>query len=182
MPSISPATFWISAATALLVASSSLALADAGHGGHFDFGQPGKKADAKRTVEIVIRDNVYEPDAVTVKAGETVRFVVKNPGEFLHEFNLGTPKMHEEHQKEMAMMVEHGMLTATEINHEMMKMDHSKMGMPAMKHDDPNSVLIEPGKTVELIWKFTKPATLEFACNLPGHYEAGMVGKINFQK
>jgi uncharacterized cupredoxin-like copper-binding protein len=51
-----------------------------------------------------------------------------------------------------------------------------------MKHDDPNSVLVEPGQTKELTWKFTKQTTLEFACNMPGHYEAGMVGKVNFQR
>ncbi len=74
------------------------------------------------------------------------------------------------------------MLTATGVNHEMMKMDHSKMGLPEMKHDDPNTVLVEPGKTAELVWKFTQDTTLEFACNMPGHYESGMAGKIQFRK
>jgi uncharacterized cupredoxin-like copper-binding protein len=93
--------------------------------------------------------------------------------------------MHADHQKEMAMMMEHGMLTPTGINQEMMKMDHSQMpGMQghSMKHDDPNSVLIGPGETKELVWKFTKTGALEFACNIPGHYESGMVGKIQFAR
>ena len=47
-----------------------------------------------------------------------------------------------------------------------------------MKHDDPNSVLVEPGKTAELTWTFSKATSLEFACNIPGHYQAGMVGKL----
>ena len=51
-----------------------------------------------------------------------------------------------------------------------------------MRHDDPTSVLVEPGKTKELVWKFTKNAELEFACNMPGHYEAGMVGNIDFRR
>jgi uncharacterized cupredoxin-like copper-binding protein len=51
--------------------------------------------------------------------------------------------------------------------------------MGGMKHDDPNSVLVEPGKTAELTWTFTKASGLEFACNIPGHYQAGMVGKLN---
>src|SRR3546814_9058698 len=63
-----------------------------------------------------------------VKKGETIRFVIRNGGELLHEFNIGTPAMHAEHQKEMAMMVEQGMLTSTGMNHDMSKMDHSKMG------------------------------------------------------
>jgi len=59
-------------------------------------------------------------------------------------------------------------------------MDHGAMGnMGGMKHDDPNSVLVEPGKTAELTWTFTKASGLEFACNIPGHYQAGMVGKLN---
>jgi len=64
-----------------------------------------------------------------------------------------------------------------------MHMDHSQMGgkMP-MKHDDPNSVLLEPGETKELVWTFPKEATLEFACNIPGHYQAGMVGHIDIHK
>ena len=93
--------------------------------------------------------------------------------------------MHAKHQEEMAMMMQHGVLTPTGMNHDMSKMDHSKMGgmnMEDMKHDDPNSVLVEPGKTGELVWKFTKPTELEFACNIPGHYEAGMAGPIKFAK
>jgi len=65
----------------------------------------------------------------------------------------------------------------------MKEMDHGAMaGMAGMehgmKHDDPNSVLVEPGKTAELTWTFTKATNLEFACNIPGHYQAGMVGKV----
>jgi len=51
--------------------------------------------------------------------------------------------------------------------------------MVGMTHDDPNSALIEPGATEELIWNFTKAMGLEFACNIPGHYQSGMVGKVN---
>jgi uncharacterized cupredoxin-like copper-binding protein len=141
----------------------------------------GDKARASRSVAITIRDNLYEPEIVQVKTGETIRFVLKNTSELLHEFSIGTAEMHAEHQKEMAQLMEHGMLTATGINHQMMNMDHSKLGMAApVKHDESNTVLIEPGKTAELVWKFTRDAKLEFACNLPGHYEAGMVGQIHF--
>ncbi len=51
--------------------------------------------------------------------------------------------------------------------------------MVGMKHYDPNSVLIEPGATEELVWTFTNATGLEFACNIPGHYQSGMVGKVN---
>lgn len=167
---------------ASVIAASAGAFADAGHGRGSAIGEPGVKSKVSRTVVIKIQDNFYEPETVEVKKGETIRFVLKNSGELLHEFNIGTASMHDNHQKEMAKMAEHGMLTATSVNHKMMNMDHSKMGMPSMKHDDPNAVLLEPGKSGELIWKFTNNAKLEFACNLPGHYEAGMVGYINFRR
>jgi uncharacterized cupredoxin-like copper-binding protein len=161
------------------------ALADAGHAHGAAIGEPAKASAATRTVKVTLGDNFYEPETIQVKAGETVRFVLTNKGELLHEFNIGTAAMHAEHQKEMAMMVDHGMLTVTSDNSGMSEMDHSKMGgmdMSAMKHDDPNSVLVEPGKTKELIWKFPKATDLDFACNMPGHYEAGMVGKIEFRR
>lgn len=139
-------------------------------------GQPGKATAKTRTVTVEMTDNLYNLDQIEVMAGETIRFVVINKGDFLHEFNIGTRTIHAEHQKMMAMMVDHGMLTATKL----VSMDHS--AMPGMKHDDPNSVLVEPGQTKELVWTFPKGGTLEFACNMPGHYEAGMVGKIQFKK
>ena len=50
---------------------------------------------------------------------------------------------------------------------------------PAMAHDHSNSVLLSPGEKAELIWKFSNKTKLEAACNVPGHYEAGMIIKIN---
>lgn len=154
------------------------ALAAGGHsGGHsMDIGERGDSAKADRTVEITMKDNYFEPEELKVKAGETVRFVVKNQGEFLHEFNIGTAAMHAKHQEEMATMMEHGMITPTKIDHEKMKMDHG--GGHMMDHDDANSVLVEPGKIAELVWKFSETANLEFACNVPGHYDSGMMGEI----
>ncbi|OKH86578.1 cupredoxin domain-containing protein [Thalassospira sp. TSL5-1] len=158
------------------------AYADAGHknGMHAtDIGAPGIPADAKKTIEIIMQDNFFEPEKIVVQGGETVRFVIRNEGEFVHEFNIGTIAMHAAHQKEMEMMVEHGVLEADKINMQAMNMDMGN-GM-SMKHDDPNSVLIEPGKTAEIIWKFPENADLEFACNIPGHYQSGMMGQVKFQ-
>lgn len=151
--------------------------ASSGH--KFEFGQPGKNAEVSRTIDITMKDNLFEPQAVSVKAGETIRFRVTNKGEFLHEFGLGTPAMHVEHRKQMATMMEHGMIEADRINREKMKMSHGS-GM-AMSHEDPNSILLEPKKAGEIVWKFTKPMKLEFACNVPGHYESGMMGDIQFK-
>ncbi len=118
-------------------------------------------------------DMSFTPKAIDIKAGETVRFVLVNKGQLLHEFNLGDVAMHAKHQQEMLQMQQSGMLTPTGVK----AMDHSAMGH-GMKHDDPNSVLVEPGKTAELTWTFSKATHLEFACNIPGHYQAGMVGKL----
>lgn len=154
-----------------------------GHG-HDDtqaFGEAGKPSEASRTIEIVMGDNYFEPEKIAVQPGETIRFVVKNEGGFLHEFNIGTAATHAEHQKEMTTMMEHGMLTATGVDHDAMKMDHSSKGMAGHVHDDPNSVLVEPGKTQELVWTFAAATDLEFACNVPGHYETGMMGEIDMK-
>ena len=143
----------------------------------YDFGQPAAAAKATRSVEVVMGDMSFTPKNIEIKAGETVRFVLVNKGQLLHEFNLGDAAIHAKHQQEMLQMQLSGMLTPIA----MKEMDHGSMaGMDhgAMKHDDPNSVLVEPGKTAELSWTFTKATSLEFACNIPGHYQAGMVGKL----
>ena len=150
-----------------------------GHGQGASSGEPGKASDAGRSITVEMYDNYYEPEAIEVKPGETVRFVVENKGNLVHEFNIGTPAMHESHQKEMMMMVEHGVIQGDKLNRDMMEMD---MGNgQSMKHDDPNSVLLEPGESKEVVWTFSEKGNIEFACNVPGHYEAGMYGDVNFK-
>lgn len=176
------------APAALMIAALSTAPALAagthagGHGHGSPAGQPGKAAAASRTIEVAMYDNYYEPEEVTVKAGETVRFLVTNKGQLVHEFNVGTPSMHADHQDEMMMMVEHGVLEADRVNMEAAKAMQASMGHGM--HNDPNSVLLEPGKTGEVVWTFPEDAsvTLEFACNVPGHYDAGMQGEIELAR
>lgn len=181
---------------AMAVASASWAAGshDGGHhdeasnsdGGHHGnkmgmqmVGQPGKAKNVDRTVAITMMDNYFEPESVSVKPGETIRFTVKNEGALVHEFNIATGPMHEAHQEEMQMMVNHGVLKGDRIDREAMQMD---MGDGhKMTHDHANSVLLEPGQSGEIIWKFSKPGELEFACNVPGHYQAGMYGDIEFK-
>jgi uncharacterized cupredoxin-like copper-binding protein len=57
---------------------------------------------------------------------------------------------------------------------------HGPMHGAMPEHDDPNAVMVQPGETKELIWTFTKTENVEFGCNVPGHYEAGMKGTFNF--
>ena len=157
----------ITAAVLALLSLPAMAAPD-GHG--FAFGHPAPAGKATRTVEVVLGDMYFEPRNLTVKAGETVRFVVVNKGQVAHEFNLGDAAMHARHQKEMLAMASMG---HAGMGHG--GMDH---GAGSMQHDDPNMVMVEPGKQAELTWTFSQSAPLEFACNVPGHYQAGMVGKL----
>lgn len=165
---------------ALTLSTSAFAAGE--HGGHHggdSIGEPGKAEDVSRTIDVTMLDNYYEPESISVKSGETIRFRVKNDGAMVHEFNIGSADMHEAHQDEMQMMVEHGVIKGDKIDEDMMKMD---MGDgKTMEHDDPNSVLMEPGETKEIIWTFTEATDLEFACNVPGHYQSGMYGDIDFE-
>ena len=141
-------------------------------------GQPGKAKEVTRTLAVVMNDNYYEPENLVVNEGETIRFSLSNNGKQVHEFNIGTAAMHKGHQKEMMMMVQHGIIQGGKLNRDMMKMD---MGNgQTMEHNDPNSILLAPGESGEIIWAFNQKADLEFACNVPGHYEAGMSGKVEF--
>ena len=90
---------------------------------------------------------------VVVKRGETIRFVVTNGGATKHELVLGTLRELREHAKLM-------------------------QKFPEMVHDDPNAASVAPGQSSELLWKFTKTGEFYFACLVPGHFEAGMHGKI----
>jgi uncharacterized cupredoxin-like copper-binding protein len=151
----------------------------------FAFGAPGKASEATRTVEVTLGDIYFAPKVLQVKAGETVRFVLKNEGKLVHEFNLGDAQMHAQHQREMLEMQNAGALGESAQHANMASMDHGvEMShgeanqAVGMSHDDPNSVLVQPGQTGELVWTFAHASGLQFACNVPGHYQAGMVGEI----
>lgn len=159
--------------TPLLAAS---AFAGEGHGDGSAAGKPGKASDATTTIEVTMYDNYYAPENISVKEGETVRFIIRNAGGLVHEFNIGTADQHEAHAPMMQMMVDHGVLEADKINHDVGKAMQASMGHGM--HHEPNSALLEPGKTAEIVWTFPAHAEIEFACNVPGHYDGGMVGEI----
>lgn len=118
------------------------------------FGRPGDPKNVTRTFRLSGTDKMrYTPDALQVRQGETVRIIVKNDGKILHETVLGTMKELNEH-------------------YELMKK------FPDMEHDEPHMVHLKPGETGEIIWQFTKAGEFHFACLIPGHLEAGMIGKI----
>ena len=145
-----------------------------GHGGAAAIGSPG--GTPSRTINVTMYDNYYEPESISVARGETVKFMIKNAGEFLHEFNINTPDQHAAHAPMMEMMFDMGMLEVDRVNHAAMAA--TKGSDHDMSHDEPNSALVEPGKSAEIIWKFDTEANLEFACNIPGHYDSGMAGPV----
>ena len=137
-----------------LVLAASAVIAGPGHGSS-PVGEPGKAAQATRTVNVDMTDNMrFTPSEISVKQGETVRIVVKNSGAVKHELVLGTPEELKEHY---AMMLK----------------------MPGMEHADDNMVSVAPGKTGEVVWRFTQAGKVDFACLQPGHYDAGMKGLVN---
>ena len=142
------------AAAALL---ATIGLAAAHEGEHFSAGVPGNAKKPARTVTVVMSDDEgamkFTPDRLDVKKGEQVRFVIQNKGALKHEFTLASVKDNDKHA-------------------EMMKK------FPDMEHDDPNAKSVDPGKTAEMVWRFTKTGTFEFACLIPGHREAGMHGSV----
>ena len=139
-------------------------------------GQKGDPNKIDRVVNIKMYDNYYEPNVIKIKKGETIKFVVENLGDLVHEYNIGTKEMHIKHQPEMQKLIDHEILLVDKIDKvkmkKMSKMDHS------LGHSHANSIMLEPKKTGEIIWKFTKDINLEMACNIPGHYETGMVGNF----
>ncbi len=121
------------------------------------FGGPGNAAHVNRVIAITMNDMSFNPAALKVETGETIRFVVTNKSPIEHEFVLGDAKSQAVHRHMMAMMEKNGM---------------------TMDHHDTNVVSVGAGQTKDLIWHFSTTGQYEFDCNIPGHYEAGMKGTI----
>ena len=154
---------------------SSLAYADK----NMKIGSLGKESEVSRIIKVIMYDNYYEPSSFQIKAGETIKFEVENAGMLVHEFNIANKMMHMKHQPEMAKMAENGILLAFSIDKEKMK----KMAKidKSMGHSHSNSVLLEPKQKGEIIWKFDNAINIEVACNVPGHYQAGMIAEVNIK-
>ena len=142
-----------------------------------EIGVKGSEESVDRVIKVSMYDNYYKPNKFKIKKNETIKFEVENKGELVHEFNIATKEMHLKHQPEMMMMVEHEILLANKIDKKKM-MEMSKKN-PAMAHSHSNSVLLSPGQKTELIWKFSNSVDIEAACNVPGHYDVGMIAKID---
>jgi uncharacterized cupredoxin-like copper-binding protein len=154
-------------AVSLVSATGAPAHSDENHGKKNDrhtnshatsLGKPGDPHKVSRTIEVEMSDAMrFRPDSIKVKRGETIRFLVRNTGKMKHEMVLGTIKELREHAELMRKF-------------------------PVMEHADPNQVSVDPGRTGELVWQFTRSGTFDFACLVPGHFESGMVGKIRVSR
>lgn len=117
----------------------------------YGVGEPGK-GEPDRIVFVAMIDTmrfVFEPQLGQLKNGETIEFRVTNDGQIQHEFSIGNAEEQIRHAQMM-------------------------QKMPNMKHDDPNTVSLAPGESASISWKFTGKEEVVFACNVPGHFEAGM--------
>jgi len=120
-------------------------------------GQAGEPEKVTRTIKIAMNDTMrFSPDNLNFKAGETVHFIVRNQGKIRHEMVIGSKEELGEHAKMMR-------------------------NNPHMKHADPNTISLAPGEQGDLIWQFTQAGSFDFACLIPGHLEAGMMGKISIK-
>lgn len=157
-------TKWLSALSlAVLAAAGAQAHENAGHAARHDapvvkeqkpWGIAGDRKAVQRTIDIGMTDDMrFTPARIEVREGETVRLRVKNSGQVLHELVIGNKAQFDEHA---AMMMKH----------------------PGMEHDEPEMTHVKPGASGEIVWNFNRPGEFDFACLIPGHYQAGMVGKV----
>lgn len=148
---------FILASTVTLSLISTGAFADASHDHGKEeaaAGQPGDLKKISRSIRVTMSDNMrFTPASISVKRGETVKFEIRNTGKIKHEMVIGS----------MAELKEHA---------ELMRK------FPEMEHAEPNQLTLDPGKSGALVWQFTKAGTVDFACLQPGHFEAGMAGKV----
>jgi uncharacterized cupredoxin-like copper-binding protein len=118
------------------------------------FGRAADPKKAKRTVRVDMTDQMrFQPAQITVKRGDVIRFVPTNKGQVVHEMVLGTMDDLEKHAELMRKF-------------------------PEMEHDEPYMVHVAPGKSGQMGWQFTKAGEFYYGCLIPGHFEAGMIGKI----
>ena len=154
---------------------SSVAFADK----NMKIGSKGNENEISRIIKVIMYDNYYEPSSFQINAGETIKFEVENAGDLVHEFNIANKMMHMKHQPEMEKMFDNEILFSDYIDKEKMKI-MAKMDK-SMGHSHSNSVLLEPKQKGDIIWKFDNAVDIEVACNIPGHYQAGMIAEVNIK-
>ena len=119
-----------------------------------DWGIAGDAKAVGRTITLRMSDDMrFTPAHIELQEGDTVRLRAENKGKVLHEIVLGTKAELDQHAQMM-------------------------QKFPGMEHDAPYMAHVRAGQRGDIVWHFNRPGTFDFACLIPGHYEAGMTGTI----
>jgi uncharacterized cupredoxin-like copper-binding protein len=106
---------------------------------------------ATQTVVVTMHHSRFQPEVVRVAPGTTVRFLLRNTDPIDHEFILGDDAVQRRHEQ----------------------------GRQREHHGEvPGEVSVAAGSQAATTYTFRQggPASLQFACHLPGHYAYGMRG------
>jgi uncharacterized cupredoxin-like copper-binding protein len=123
--------------------------------GMSEVGMPATGAKPDKVVHVLLSDDmkITFKNKVDIEPNDVVQFVVMNTGKIDHEFSIGSASEQLEHREMMKNMGNHA-------------------------HDSGSTVTVKPGKAKQMLWHFHGDNNVEFACNIPGHAEAGMVKSI----
>ena len=117
-----------------------------------------------RTLQVDMNDTMrFTPDLLQVAAGETLKLVVHNSGKLPHEMVLGSEAALKAHAIEMKQSAGHADGHAHASGNELLALS------------------VKPGETKEWVIRFDQTQTLQMACLIPGHFEAGMKGQVIVQ-
>ncbi|MBY8141438.1 cupredoxin family protein [Vibrio fluvialis] len=121
-----------------------------------DVGMSATGSKPTKVVHVLLSDDmtITFKKEVDIQPNDVVQFVIMNTGKIDHEFSIGSAKEQLTHREMMRSMNGQHM------------------------HDSGNTVTVQPGKAKQLMWHFQGDNHVEFACNIPGHAEAGMVKKV----
>ncbi|CAH6816435.1 Copper-binding protein [Vibrio chagasii] len=123
--------------------------------GMSEVGMPATGAKPDKVVHVLLSDDmkITFKNKVEIEPNDVVQFVVMNTGKIDHEFSIGSAAEQLEHREMMKNMGNHA-------------------------HDSGSTVTVKPGKAKQMLWHFHGDNNVEFACNIPGHAEAGMVKSL----
>ena len=102
------------------------------------------------TVTVDIHYSKFSLSTLQVRAGTTVRFLVRNHDPIAHEFIVGDEAVHRRHE----------------------------LGTHPAHPPVPGEVSVAAGDVGETFYRFDRTGRFEFACHLPGHLAFGMRGWV----
>lgn len=127
--------------------------------GMSEVGMPAKGAKPDKVVHVLLSDDmtIKFKKEVNIEPNDVVQFVIMNVGKMEHEFSIGSKSEQLAHREMMKSMTQ------------------------GHQHDSGSNVTVQPNKAKQLLWHFHGDNTVEFACNIPGHTESGMVKTVTLK-